>query len=85
MKNDLAALAQAERLYLASHTSYAELDELREEGSTSLLPHGDRRGYNYSVTFEQDRHFRIIATPKEQETKGWPMLAIDETMQISQP
>ena len=85
VKSDLVALAQAERLYLASHPTYAELDELHEEGSTSLLPHGDRRGYNYSVTFDEDKHFTITATPKEQEIKGWPTLTIDETMHISLP
>jgi hypothetical protein len=83
VKNDLVALARAERLYLASHETYAELDELRAEGSTTLLPHGDRRGYNYSVAFDRDKHFTITATAKDLDKTGWPTLAIDDTMQIS--
>src|ERR1700737_1661598 len=84
VRNDLAVLAHAERIYLASHETYAELDELHAGGSTTLLPHGDRRGYNYSASFDRDRHFTIIAIPKDLEKKGWPTLAIDNTMQISE-
>ena len=84
VKNDLAALAHAERVYLASHDEYVDLDQLREEGSTNLLPHGDRRGYLYTIEIDSDQHFRIIATPSDPKTKGWPTLAIDETMEISQ-
>jgi hypothetical protein len=85
VKNDLAALAEAERTYLASHDEYVDLDELREEGSSTLLPHGDRRGYKYSIEIDSDQHFKIIATPSDLETKGWPTITIDETMQISEP
>jgi len=84
VKNDLAALAQAERVYLTSHEEYADLDDLREEGSTTMLPHGDRRGYQYSIEIDTDQHFKITATPSDPNTKGWPTLAIDETMEISQ-
>ena len=45
VKSDLLAIAQAERVYLASHGSYASMDELQQEGSLSFSG-VDRRGYN---------------------------------------
>lgn len=48
-KNDLIAIAQAERLYQAEHGSYATLDQLSSTGSMSMSKSG-REGYTYSVT-----------------------------------
>jgi len=82
VKNELVALAQAERLYLASHGSYAGLDQLQQEGSTTVA-NGARRGYGFTASVDDGQHFKIIATPTDPEKKGWPTLAIDDTLQIS--
>lgn len=84
VKNDLAALAEAEKTYLASHDEYVDLDDLRQEGSSTILPHGDRRGYKYSIEIDSDQHFKITATPSDPGKKGWPTITIDEAMQISE-
>jgi len=83
VKNDLLAIAQAERMYLASHGSYATLDQLQQEGSLSFSP-TNRRGYIYSAEVDGGQHFRITATPSDPAKEGWPTLSIDENMQISQ-
>ncbi len=82
VKNELIALAQAERLYLASHGSYASLEELQQEGSTTVSD-GARRGYGFSASIDDGRHFKITATPSDPAKQSWPTLAIDDTMQIS--
>jgi len=81
VKSDLIAIGQAERLYLASHGSYATLDQLREDGAT--LSDGSRRGYNYAVDFNDGQHFTITATPTDPAKNGWPTLKLDDTMQVS--
>ncbi len=48
VKNDLIAIAQAERAYFAEHGSYASLDELVSSGAMSMTRSG-RDGYTYSV------------------------------------
>ena len=83
VKNDLLAVAQAERLYLASHGSYASLEVLQQEGSLAFSG-GQRRGYIYTAEVEGGQHFKITATPADPAKAGWPALAVDETMQIAQ-
>jgi hypothetical protein len=83
VKNDLLAIGQAERMYLASHGSYASLEQLQQEGSLSFTGVG-RRGYNYTAEVAGGEHFRIVAAPADPAKAGWPTLAIDETMQITQ-
>lgn len=83
VKNDLLAIAQAERLYLASHGTYATIDQLQQEGSITFSG-VNRRGYNYVAELEGGEHFRIVATPSDPAKEGWPTLSIDETMQITQ-
>jgi hypothetical protein len=82
VQSDLLAIAQAERLYLASHGSYGSLDELQQEGSITFSPAG-RRGYNYRATIDDGQHFRVTASPADPNKTGWPTLAVDETMQIT--
>lgn len=79
---DLQAVAQAERLYLASHGDYANLDQLQQEGSITFSA-GNRRGYNYVVDLDDGQHFKVTARPADPSKQGWPTLAIDETMQVS--
>jgi hypothetical protein len=81
VKNDLLAIAQAERMYLASHGSYASLEQLQQEGSLSFSG-TNRRGYNYTAEITGGEHFRIVAAPADPAKAGWPTLTIDETMQI---
>src|SRR3989442_10939217 len=48
VQNDLLAIAQAERAYLAQNGSYASLEELIRSGSLTMSRSG-RDGYTYSV------------------------------------
>ena len=82
VKSDLLAIGQAERVYMASHGSYAGLDQLQQDGAT--VSDGSRRGYNYAVTFDDGQHFTVTATPTDPAKRDWPTLAIDDTMQVAQ-
>ena len=48
VKNDLIAIAQAERAWFAEHGSYASLSELASSGAMTMARSG-RDGYTYSV------------------------------------
>jgi hypothetical protein len=79
---DLQAIAQAERMYLASHGNYATLDQLQQEGSIAFSG-SNRRGYNYVAEPDDGQHFKVTARPTDPSKRGWPTLSIDETMQVS--
>lgn len=81
VENDLAAIGRAEKMYLASHGTYASLDQLKQEGMMTFTD-GTRRGYQYSVDFEGGQSFRVAATPADPAKKDWPTLVMDDTMQI---
>jgi hypothetical protein len=83
VKNDLLAIAQAERMYLASHGTYASVDQLQQDGAITFSG-TNRRGYNYTAEISGGEHFRIVATPADPAKAAWPTLAIDDTMQIAQ-
>lgn len=83
VKNDLLAIGEAERMYMASHGTYATVDQLQQEGMLTVS-NGSRRGYAYHVDFQDGRHFEITATPTDPAKKGWPTLTMDETMVIHQ-
>ena len=83
VKTELAAMGQAERLYLASHGSYASLDQLRQEGAINFSGAG-RRGYNYTIELDDGQHFKITAAPSGPAQAGWPTLWIDENMEVKQ-
>ena len=80
--SDLQSIAQAERMYLASHATYATLDQLQQEGSITFSP-SSPRGYNYAADLDDGQHFKVTARPADPSKQGWPTLAIDETMQVS--
>lgn len=82
VKNDLLAIGQAERMYLASHGTYASIEQLQQDGAINFSG-TNRRGYNYSVEISGER-FRIVATPADPEKAAWPTLTMDDTMQVSQ-
>lgn len=81
VKNDLNAMANAERAYMALNGKYASLEELQSSGSMNVNPAG-RLGYSYSADISE-RHFVITAKYSGPAT-GMPELSIDETMQITQ-
>jgi len=83
VKSDLLSIAQAERMYLASHGSYASVDDLQQDGSLTFSG-TNRRGYNYAAEVDDGQHFKITARPSDPAKTGWPTLTIDETMQVSQ-
>ena len=83
VKNDLLAIGQAERMYLASHGSYASVDALQQDGSITFSG-TNRRGYNYAAELDDGQHFKITATPTDPAKANWPTLSIDDTMQITQ-
>jgi 3-hydroxyacyl-CoA dehydrogenase len=59
VKNDLIAIAQAERAYQAEHGNYAPLTELISSGALSGAK-SDRGGYKYEVE-SSSTDFRVIA------------------------
>lgn len=83
LKNDLIAIGQAERMYLASHGAYGTVDQLQQDG-TMTISEGRGRGYFYQATVDDGQHFTITATPTDPAKQGWPTLTIDETMQVQQ-
>jgi hypothetical protein len=83
VKNDLLAIAQAERSHAALQGGYVSLDALRSGGDLSMA--GNNRGpYNYSAEISESA-FRIVATYTGPVNSGMPStLSIDQTMQVSQ-
>ncbi|MBI2819828.1 MAG: hypothetical protein HYX73_07600 [Acidobacteria bacterium] len=82
VRNDLLAMAQAERAYMALNGRYASLADLRTSGDLLIDPARDRQGYYYSAQVS-DRSFLITATYTGPAT-GMPTLSIDESMQVTQ-
>lgn len=82
VRQDLLSLAEAERIYMATHGRYAGLEELRRSGEVNPLPAG-RQGYVYEDEVDGAAHFRITAKPVD-DSSELPTLSIDETMQIAQ-
>jgi hypothetical protein len=82
VKNDLLAMAQAERSYHALNGKYVSLDELVSDGSLAVDPNRGRQGYSYSAEVS-DRSFKITASYSG-PASGMPTLSVDETMQITQ-
>ena len=83
VKSDLLMIAQAERQYLASHGSYASVDDLQQDGSITFGG-SNRRGYNYTTDIDGGQHFKVTASPVDASKPGWPTLTIDENMEVAQ-
>jgi hypothetical protein len=84
VRNDLLAIAQAERSHAASQGAFASIETLRSQGELTMQ-RNNRGPYNYSAEIS-DSSFRIVATYSGPESSGMPRtLSIDQTMQISQP
>ena len=81
VKNDLIALANAERRHFAAEGKYASIDELRSNGDISMQSN-NRGPYSYSAE-TSDTGFRITATYSGPPNTGVPRtMSIDETMQV---
>jgi hypothetical protein len=83
VRNDLLAIAQAERSHQASQGAYVSIEALRSQGDLTMTR--DNRGpYAYSAEIS-DGSFRILATYSGPESSGMPKtLSVDQTMQVSQ-
>ena len=80
VKNDLIAIAQAERLYQAQHGSYASLDELMNSGAMNMTRSG-REGYTYSVDAGAGS-FTATARYSGPISPPPPSFAVDQTMEV---
>jgi hypothetical protein len=84
VKNDLLAIAQAERSHAALQGGgYVSIDVLRSQGELTM-ERNNRGPYHYS-TEVSDSSFRVVATYAGAENSGMPQtISIDQTMQVSQ-
>ena len=81
VKNDLNAIAQAERRYWAANSKYVSIDDLRANGDISM-PKNGRGQYEYSAVYS-DNNFRIVATYTGDPASGVPhSFNIDENMAL---
>ena len=81
VKNDLNAIAQAERRYWATNSKYVSIDDLRSNGDISMPANG-RGAYQYTSDYS-DNAFRITATYQGIPVAGVPhSLSIDQEMTI---
>jgi uracil DNA glycosylase len=82
VKNDLLAIAQAERAYLAQNGRYASFDELVSSGALTMSRPG-RDPYAYSIE-ASGSSFAVTARYTGPPGLNYPTLTIDQTMQIRQ-
>ncbi|MGA8145396.1 MAG: hypothetical protein WB987_16030 [Candidatus Acidiferrales bacterium] len=80
VKNDLLAIAQAERAYQAEHGAYASLEELKSGGAMTMLKDG-RDGYTYEVE-STSAGFQVLAKCSPSTNPGCSNWAVDQTMQV---
>ena len=80
IRQQLLTIGQAQQQYLATHGEYATIEQLAED---DLLPGGaEVRGYVFSAVPAGTRGFTVTATPIDAEKSDWPVLEIDESMQV---
>jgi len=90
VKNDLISIAQAERMYYAQNSSYADLPTLSSSGMLSSIRTG-RDGYTYTIETSGNT-FTATATytPPPVDNPGhvtpphFPTYSIDQTMEVHQ-
>jgi hypothetical protein len=78
VRNDLIALANAERNYFASNGKYASLEELQTNGDIHI-PHRD--SYTYSAQLSASG-FTIAAAYSGTDPAAPKRMSIDETMAL---
>ena len=79
VKNDLLAIAQAERAYQAEHGSIASLEELISSGEMSLRKTG-RDGYTYDIQPSGDGFLVTAHCPSG--LAGCTNYVVDQSMEI---
>lgn len=82
VRNDLLAIAQAERSHNAMHSGYVSIEELRSQGELAM-PRDNRGPYTYSAEVS-DGGFRVVATYAGNDPELPHTLSVDESMQVSQ-
>jgi hypothetical protein len=90
VKNDLIAIAQAERMYYTQNGSYADLPTLTSTGTMNIT-RSSRDGYTYSAA-PSGNAFTVTATytaPPVENPAGvtpphFPTFTIDQTMEVHQ-
>jgi hypothetical protein len=82
VKNDLLAIAQAERAHSATQGNFVSIDELRSQGDLTMS-RNNRGPYTYSAEVTTD-DFRIVATYTGADPSMPRTVSINQSMQISQ-
>ncbi len=82
IRANLLNIGQAERMYLAAHGTYGTLEQLRQDGPSSIQT--ENRGYVFSVSVNGAQSFTATATPTDPSKAGWPTLEIDDTMTVTE-
>jgi hypothetical protein len=80
VKNDLIAIAQAERAYQAEHGTYASLDDLTSGGAVTFEKKG-RQGYTYEIQ-NPAGGFRVVAHCPAATNPGCADYFIDQSMEV---
>jgi hypothetical protein len=80
VKNDLLAIAQAERAYQAEHGSYASLGDLTSSGALSMTK-SSRDGYVYDVDVSGGG-FRVFTHCPAATNPGCQNWSVDQTMEV---
>jgi len=90
VKNDLIAIAQAERMYYAQNGSYADLSTLTSSGTMNIA-RTSRDGYTYtaeasgnSFTVTAQHTAPLAPNPAGVTPPRFPTFSIDQTMEIHQ-
>jgi hypothetical protein len=76
VRNDLMAMANAERRYWAVNSKYADLEDLRRNGDIHIPTRPD---YTYSAE-ASETSFRITATYSGQDPKAAKRMTVDQSM-----
>ena len=79
VRNDLMAIAKAERNYFASNGKYVSLEQLSSGGDITVP---NRPNYSYSAD-TTDSSFKIIATYSGSDAKAPKRITVDETMALT--
>ena len=80
VKNDLLALAQAERGYQAEHGGFASLDDLTSSGALAMQ-NRSRQGYTYVIE-NTSTGFRAVAHCPGATNPGCTDYFVDQTMEV---
>src|ERR1700722_13849893 len=90
VKNDLVAIAQAERMYYTQNGSYADLPTLSSSGTMNIT-RTSRDGYTYSIeplsnTFTATATYTAppVDNPAGVTPPHFPTFTIDPTMEVHQ-